>query len=307
MASRRGQRDVHGIVLLDKPVGDSSNQALQKVRRLYRARKGGHTGSLDPLASGLLVVCLGEATKVSAYLLDADKRYSVVARMGSKTDSADAAGSVVAETSELASREALEAVLPQFRGAISQVPPMYSALKHKGQRLYELARQGREIERKARPVTILNLELTGQGPDWFELDVACSKGTYVRTLVEDIAAAAGTLAHVTALRRTAVGPFGADEMTGMAQLAEAAEAGVETLDRLLVPIDRAIAGWPAVQLGKDASWYLQQGQPVTVPRAPAEGWVRLYAPESRFIGIGEVIGDGRIAPRRLFQLGNSCL
>ncbi|MBT8138031.1 MAG: tRNA pseudouridine(55) synthase TruB [Gammaproteobacteria bacterium] len=307
MAARRGQRDVHGIVLLDKPVGDTSNRALQRVKRLYQAKKGGHTGSLDPLASGLLVICLGEATKVSAYLLDTNKRYTVSASLGRKTDSGDAAGKVTAETTTIAGRSEIEAVLPRFRGKISQVPPMYSALKHQGRRLYELAREGVEIERKARTVTIFHLELTGCDEQGFELEVACSKGTYVRTLVEDIAEAAGSLAHVRALRRTALGPFSAAEMLSMEQLETAAHEGLETLDSKLEPIDRAISAWPAVRLGQDASWYLQQGQPVTVPRAPAEGWVRLYAAESRFIGIGEVIADGRIAPRRLFRLGNSCL
>ena len=304
---QRALRDVDGIVLLDKPHGITSNKALQQVKGLFQARKAGHTGSLDPLASGLLVLCLGEATKISAYLLDADKRYVVTGRLGAKTDSGDAAGQVVRDNVPIPGKEAIAGALAQFRGPISQVPPMYSALKHKGQRLYELARQGREVERKARPVTIHRLELTGFGDDRFELDVICSKGTYVRTLVEDIAEAAGSCAYVEALRRTGLGPFTADDLVSMEQVEALAQESPEALDTLLRPIDSAISGWPAVTLGKDASWYLQRGQPVTAPGAPAQGRVRLYAAESRFIGIGEVTTDGRIAPKRLFRLKNSCL
>ena len=304
---RTGRRDVHGIVLLDKPVGITSNRALQQVKKLFQARKAGHTGSLDPLASGLMVLCLGEATKISAYLLDADKRYVVTARLGAKTDSGDAAGRIVRENVPVPERSVVAAVLDRFRGPITQVPPMYSALKHKGQRLYELARQGKEVERKARPVRIHHLDMLAFGNGRFELEVACSKGTYIRTLVEDIAEAAGSSAYVESLRRTALGPFGADDLATLDQLELLAADGPEGLDTLIRPIDSAIPGWPAVTLGQDASWYLQQGQPVSVPRAPAEGWVRLYATESRFLGIGEVIADGRIAPRRLFRLRNSCL
>ena len=295
-------RDVHGILLLDKPVGITSNSALQKIKRLFKARKAGHTGSLDPLASGLLVVCLGEATKISAYLLDADKRYIVSARVGAKTDTGDAAGKIIRDNVAAPTNDALVAALEGFRGDINQVPPMYSALKHQGQRLYELARKGLEVERKARKVTIRQLDLIGFDDGCFSLDVVCSKGTYIRTLVEDIAEAAGSCAHVVALRREVVGPFSGDNMLSIDHLERLAEQGPETLDSVLLPIDSAITGWPAVTLSQDAAWYLQRGQPVTVPRVPDQGWVRLYQVESDFIGIGEVTADGQIAPRRIFRL-----
>lgn len=294
-------RDVNGIVLLDKPVGISSNQALQQVKRLFKARKAGHTGSLDPLASGLLVVCLGEATKISAFLLEADKRYVVSARLGIKTDSGDAAGEIVRDDAPLATRARIEQALDRFRGETSQVPPMYSALKHKGKRLYELARDGIEVERKPRNITISNLALTAMDAQGFELDVHCSKGTYVRTLVEDIAEAAGSCGHVTALRRLLVGPFEGRDMRTMEQLAELAESGPEALDAVLLPLDSAISDWPRVTLGKDASFYLQRGQPVAAPAVPGKGPVRIYEAESRFIGIGEVSPEGLIAPKRIFR------
>lgn len=308
--TRRGgghQRDVHGIVLLDKPVGITSNRALQRVKRAFSARKAGHTGSLDPLASGLLPICLGQATKVSAYLLDADKRYSVTAQFGSRTDTGDAEGKVVEQGGPAeVPREQLEAALAGFRGPVEQVPPMYSALKHQGKRLYALAREGIEVERKARTVTIHELELDAvEGSRW-TFDVSCSKGTYVRTLVEDIAAALGALAHVCGLRRTAAGPFSATDCVALERIEAMAGDSVEDLDALLLPVDAALGHWPAVSLGRDAAWYLGQGQPVTAPGAPTEGRVRLYDREQRFLGIGAVLADGRIAPKRLFRRPGSC-
>lgn len=300
-------RDVHGIVLLDKPIGITSNKALQQVKRLFNARKAGHTGSLDPLASGLLVICLGEATKVSGYLLDAGKRYTVIAQLGAKTDTGDAAGEIIRANVPVPSRSAIEAVLDRFRGEISQVPPMFSALKHRGQRLYELARIGVEVERKAREITISELTLTAMDDSSFALDVSCSKGTYIRTLVEDIAEAVGSCGYVSSLRRLIVGPFSGDDMISIERLEELAVEGTDRLDSALLPIDSAVSGWPAITLGRDASWFLQRGQPVAVPKAPDKGCVRLYEAESRFIGIGEVAADGRIAPKRLFRLGNGCL
>lgn len=300
--SHRNQRDVHGIVLLDKPVGDTSNAALQKVKRLFHARKAGHTGSLDPLASGLLPICLGEATKVSAFLLDADKGYRVTARLGVRTETGDADGRVIEERAVAPGmRERIEASLEGFRGEVQQVPPMYSAIKHQGRRLYELARDGVEVERKARTVTVHRLELLRLEGDDFTLEVSCSKGTYVRTLVEDIAAAAGSCAHVVALRRLSAGPYEASGCVTLERLAELAEQGPEALDGVLLPIDSALARWPSVTLTRDSAWYLQNGQPVMVPRAPAEGLIRLYAADGRFLGVGEITSDGRVAPRRLFR------
>lgn len=307
---RRALRKVNGILLLDKPVGVTSNRALQAVKRLYGARKAGHTGSLDPLASGLLPLCFGEATKISAFLLDAVKRYRVHARLGEKTDTADADGEVVATgVSRCPPADDVRAVLARFEGDIEQVPPMYSALKHKGERLYELARKGVEIERKPRPVTIHEIVLEETLEDGFVLNVQCSKGTYVRTLVEDIAEGLGTVGHVSALRRLAVGPFGSDEgegadedeMVTIETLEKDAEAGFEALDARLRPIDSAIMHWPSVRLGRDSCYYLKNGQPVLVPGTPKTGWVRLYSEESVFLGMGEMTDDGRVAPRRLLR------
>jgi len=301
MGRRRPRgRDVSGILLLDKPVAITSNDALQRVKRIYQAAKAGHTGSLDPLADGLLPVCLGAATKLSAFLLDADKKYRVRARLGVTTTTADAEGEVLEERpAEHVTEEAVRSVLPRFTGDIDQVPPMYSALKHKGQRLYKLAREGVEVEREPRRVHIYALALGELALPEFELEVHCSKGTYVRTLVEDIGEALGCGAHVTALRRTAVGPYGEERMVTWQTVEAAAEEGLDALDALLLPLDTALGGWPEVRLSADTAYYLKRGQPVLVPKAPTSGWVRLYDQAQRFIGVGEVEDDGRIAPRRL--------
>ena len=295
-------RDVSGILLLDKPSGITSNDALQQVKRLYFAKKAGHTGSLDPLASGVLPICMGEATKVSAFLLDADKRYQVRCQLGVRTATADAEGEVL-ETRPVGvySLEQLETVLEQFRGSIEQIPPMYSALKHQGQRLYKLARQGVEVEREPRPVEIYELTVAGQGEDWLDINVHCSKGTYVRTLAEDIGDRLGCGAHVSALRRTAVGPYGDTMLVGLETLRELKEKDMSSMDTLLLPIESALTQWPDVDLSTDAAFYLQQGQPVLVPHAPTSGWVRLYEGNRSFLGMGEILDDGRVAPRRLMK------
>ncbi len=293
-------RRVNGILLLDKPPGMTSNAALQMVKRLYTARKAGHTGSLDPLATGLLPLCFGEATKVSGFLLDADKRYRVVCKLGERTTTGDAEGEVVEQRPvEAVSGARLRQVLEGFVGEIAQIPPMYSAVKHKGERLYKLARQGVEVEREARKVDIHSLELRDFNTPLFEIDVHCSKGTYVRTLVEDIGELLGCGAHVTALRRLAVGPFDDSQMIDMAVLEAAAAESMTALDKLLLPMESGLAQWPGVRLSGDAAFYLRQGQAVLVPQAPTEGWVRLYEGESRFLGMGEILDDGRVAPRRL--------
>ncbi|MEM9384600.1 MAG: tRNA pseudouridine(55) synthase TruB [Pseudomonadota bacterium] len=305
MGQRRGQkgRAIDGVVLLDKPVGDTSNRALQKVKRLYQARKAGHTGSLDPLASGMLPICLGQATKVSAFLLDADKRYRVRAQLGVRTDTADADGEVIEEQPVPALDEAgVRTVLEGFLGASQQLPPMYSALKHEGRRLYELARQGVEVERTPRDIHLHELCLLSLDDRTMELEVHCSKGTYVRTLVEDVAAALGTYAHVTALRRLQVGPYLSDGPLLTLEALEAlmAEGGLDALDERLLPVDSAISHWPSVRLGADSAFYLRNGQPVQVPRAPTRGLVRLYGEDARFLGMGRITEDGRVAPKRLF-------
>lgn len=305
MARRRKGRPVDGVLLLDKPQGVTSNRALQDIKRLYGAAKAGHTGSLDPLATGLLPICLGNATKMSAYLLDSDKHYRVTARLGSRTDTADAEGAVVEEkpVPEL-DAAAINAVLREFTGDIKQIPPMYSALKQGGRRLYELAREGREVEREARPIRIFTLSLDSiEGGD-ISLDVRCSKGTYVRTLVEDIAAALGTVGHVIALRRVGVGPYEKRPMYTMDELEGIRdEGGHAALDELLLPVDSAVTEWPLVRLDSDSAFYVRRGQPVLVPKAPTEGHVRLYAENNGFLGIGEVADDGRIAPKRLVSAG----
>lgn len=301
MGRRRRQRGrpVNGILLLDKPLGESSNHALQHVKRLFDARKAGHTGSLDPLADGMLPICLGDATKLSAFLLDADKYYQFRIRLGETTATGDAEGDVLKRCStDGIDVDKIREVLPRFTGAIDQLPPMYSALKHQGKRLYELAREGVEVEREPRQVMIHRLELGDVELPEFELQVHCSKGTYVRTLAEDIGEALGCGAHVTALRRTGVGPYTGYPMYDMPAIEATAESGHAALDRLLLPIDTALGDWPEVRIGADAAFYLRQGQAVLVPKAPTEGWVRIYQGED-FIAVGQVQDDGRIAPKRL--------
>jgi len=294
---------VNGILLLDKPTGLTSNAALQRVKTLYRACKAGHTGSLDPLASGLLPVCLGEATKVSAFLLDADKHYRVSCRLGERTSTADAEGELIESrpVTGLAEQQ-LHKAMAGFLGDIDQIPPMYSAVKHKGQRLYKLARQGVEVKREPRQITIHEMTLLGFASPLAEIDVRCSKGTYVRTLVEDIGAELGCGAHVAGLRRLGVGPYDASGMVTMETLEKLLAQGGETaLDALLLPMESGLAQWPGVRLTGDAAFYLRQGQPVLVPHAPTTGWVRLYEGETRFLGVGEILDDGRVAPRRLLN------
>ena len=298
-------RNVSGVLLLDKPQGGSSNHALQKVKRLFGAAKAGHTGSLDPLATGMLPICFGEATKISAFLLDADKRYRLKCQLGISTSTGDAEGEVV-ETHDVSAitEQAIKAVLPEFIGDIEQIPPMYSALKHNGERLYKLARQGIEVERKARNVTIYDIDYLSLSKDEqqrliLELEVSCSKGTYVRTLVEDIAKKLDCCAHITALRRLSVGPYEGDMLT-MEQLMALAEQGNEALDERLQPIDSGVAHWPDVHLGSDAAFYVRQGQPVMVPHAPTQGWVRIYD-QGQFLGLGEIQDDGLVAPRRMIK------
>ncbi len=303
MGRRNSGRPVTGILLLDKPLGLTSNDALQRIKRYYRAAKAGHTGSLDPLATGLLPCCLGDSTKFSAFLLDADKRYRVRVKLGVTTTTADAEGEVVETLPvEGISEERVRKVLLQFMGAIDQLPPMYSAVKHQGQRLYKLARQGIEVERQPRQIQIHALDLLACDPPEIELDVHCSKGTYVRTLAEDIGRELGCGGHVSALRRTGVGPYSeaTTPFVAMEQVAALAEReDFAALDALLVPLDSALGHWPSLRLSADAAFYLQQGQAVLVPQAPTEGLVRLYDPSLRFLGVGEILDDGKVQPKRL--------
>jgi tRNA pseudouridine55 synthase len=293
---------VNGIVLLNKPTGRTSNHALQEVKRIFRARKAGHTGSLDPLASGLLPVCLGEATKVSSFLLDADKRYSLTARFGERTTTGDAEGEIVTRRSiEGLNARRVSEVLEKFRGQLRQIPPMYSAVKRQGQPLYKLARQGIEVEREARDIEVFEFELTTHQDAEYCFELHCSKGTYVRTLVDDIGERLGCGAHVSALCRTGIGVFQVPEHTGVTlqQLHDAAELGADELAQYLLPLDAALANWPDVTLTADMVFYVRQGQAVQVPKAPTSGFLRLYARDGSFVGMGRVQDDGKIAPKRL--------
>lgn len=298
-------RNVSGVLLLDKPQGCSSNHILQKVKRLFDAAKAGHTGSLDPLATGMLPVCLGEATKISAFLLDSDKKYRLKCQLGVSTNTGDAEGEVIdTQDASAITEQDILAVLPEFIGEIEQIPPMFSALKHNGERLYDLARQGIEVERKPRSITIYDINFISLATDdqqriILELEVECSKGTYVRTLAEDIAKNLDCCAHITALRRLSVGPY-AGEMVTFEELTALAEEGHDALDACLQPIDSGVADWPDVHLGSDAAFYVRQGQPVQVPHAPTEGWVRIYD-QSHFLGLGEIQDDGLVAPRRMIK------
>ncbi|MFO1351025.1 MAG: tRNA pseudouridine(55) synthase TruB [Gammaproteobacteria bacterium] len=301
MAGARERRAVGGVLLLDKPVGLSSNAALQSVRMLYRARKAGHAGSLDPLASGMLPIGFGDATKFCGFLLDADKTYRFRCRLGITTTTGDAEGEVLSRTPVVrCERTAIDAVLSHFIGVIEQTPPMYSALKHHGRPLYRLARQGIEIERLPRRVTIHELVLLGVDSDELELQARCSKGTYIRVLAQDIGQALGCGAHVSALRRLSVAPFEAQAMVTLDALRDIATDGLEALDARLLPIDAGLVAWPRITVDGDQARRLQSGLTVLAPTA-AHGEVRLYAQDQGFFGIGAIDGDGRLAPRRMMS------
>lgn len=299
---KRVRRAVSGIILLDKPRGFTSNAALQKVRWLLNAEKAGHTGSLDPLATGVLPLCFGEATKFSQYLLDADKGYETLAQLGVTTTTADAEGEVIERKPVAVSEEQIEALLPRFRGDQMQVPPMYSALKRDGQPLYKLARAGEVVEREPRSVKIARLDLLSLETDKARFAVSCSKGTYIRTLVEDIGRELGCGAHVAELRRTQAGPFDLAQTVSLEALEQAhAEGGPEAVDAFLKPSDSGLGHWPLLQLSEHSAFYWLHGQPVRAPEAPKFGMLRVQDHTGRFIGIGEVSEDGLIAPRRLIR------
>lgn len=304
---RRRGRDIHGVLLLDKPQGLSSNDALQKVKRLYNANRAGHTGALDPLATGMLPICLGEATKFSQFLLDSDKRYRVIARLGQRTDTSDADGQIVQERPVNFTQAQLDAALESFRGDIKQVPSMYSALKYQGKKLYEYARQGIEVPREARSITVYDLQFIRWEGDELELEIHCSKGTYIRTITDDLGELLGCGAHVIYLRRLQVATYPIERMVTLEQLNELLEqaqaqevAPGELLDPLLMPMDSPVENYPEVNLLPVVAGYVKQGQPVQVAGAPASGMVRITEGEDRkFIGVGDIADDGRVAPRRL--------
>ncbi|HEY5566243.1 MAG TPA: tRNA pseudouridine(55) synthase TruB [Gammaproteobacteria bacterium] len=296
-----GRRKVTGIVLIDKPAGLTSNRVLQTVKRLFKAAKAGHTGSLDPLATGMLPVCLGEATKIAGLLLGARKTYRVEVVLGIATDTGDADGTVVesAPAGER-TRDEIAAALTAFLGESEQTPPMYSALKHHGRRLYELARRGEEVERKPRAVTIHRIALEEIVWPRVSFVVECSKGTYVRSLAVDFASRLGTVGHVAALRRLSVAPYAEEQMIDVARLEALAEEGCDALDRVLLPADGALADWPELLLDDDQARRLRQGQCVPADVSWATGRVRLYAPGHDFMGVGNVLATGELKPQRLF-------
>ena len=285
---------------MDKPAGISSNDVVQQAKRLFGAQKVGHTGSLDPLATGVLPLCFGEATKFSQYLLDANKTYWTRIRLGVSTETGDADGEVIAQVDATAiTQTQVSDALETFVGEIEQIPSMYSALKHQGQPLYKLARQGIEVERAPRTVTIYSAELLQFAEAYIELRVHCSKGTYIRSLAEDLGAVLGCGGHVSALRRLAAGPYAEAQTVTLEQVSENGDP--QEMDALLLPVASAVGSWPSVRLHEDTAHYVRQGQPVQVAHAPTDGWVQIFesAEEDRFLGVGEVLTDGRIAPRRL--------
>ncbi|MBZ6390870.1 MAG: tRNA pseudouridine(55) synthase TruB [Pantoea dispersa] len=304
---RRRGRDVHGVFLLDKHQGASSNDVLQKVKRLFNANKAGHTGALDPLATGMLPICLGEATKFSRYLLDSDKRYRVIARLGQRTDTSDADGNIVETRPVTFSQAELDAALESFRGETLQVPTMFSALKYQGRKLYEYAREGITVPREARPITVFELQFIRWQGDELELEIHVSKGTYIRTIIDDLGEKLGCGAHVIMLRRLQVARYPIARMMTLEQLQTLAAQvnAAETpdyapLDALLLPMDSPAEDFPAVNLPTPIAAWFKQGMPVQAENAPASGLVRVTEGEQqKFIGMAEIADDGRVAPRRL--------
>lgn len=295
------RRSIDGILLLDKPPGLSSNQALQAARRIFQAEKAGHTGSLDPLATGMLPICFGEATKLSGLLLDSDKAYSAKVCLGNRTSTGDAEGEVI-ETSDASALtlDDFHRVRDRFLGPIQQVPPMYSALKRDGRPLYELARAGQEVERAPRDIVIHELELGSLLDGELELSVVCSKGTYIRTLVEDLAAALGQCAHLSALRRTRVDPFGQAAMWTLEQLQDMALCGTEALDRVLLPLSTAVVGWPQVQVPQGILRRMSRGQAIACPRSGLGEAADVAVMDEGGVlkAVGRVGPDGLLWPRR---------
>lgn len=299
MQFKRIKRNVNGVLLLDKPLGFSSNQALQKVKWLFQAAKAGHTGTLDPLATGVLPICLGEATKFAQYLTDADKTYVATIKLGVVTTTGDAEGDVISTRPVNATTKQFELACQSFLGEITQVPPMYSALKHEGKALYEYAREGIEIERKSRSVTIKAITVHQLANDVAEITVSCSKGTYIRTLAEDIGHALGCGGHLIGLRRTATAAYPIEQTITLSQLEALAQPD---RDRLLLPVDSAIEMLPMVVLSSDAAFYLMQGQPVWQSGKIPNSDLRLYDEHGQFLGLGYLQSDGKIAPKRLLQI-----
>ncbi|VEB26092.1 tRNA pseudouridine synthase B [Actinobacillus lignieresii] len=301
---RKKGRDVHGVFLLDKPQGMSSNDILQKVKRLFQANKAGHTGALDPLATGMLPICLGEATKFSQFLLDSDKRYQVTAKLGERTDTSDAEGQVVETRAVNVGEAEIITALEQFRGDILQVPTMFSALKHNGKPLYEYARQGITVEREARPITIFELRFIEYVAPYLTLEVHCSKGTYIRTLVDDLGEVLGCGAHVTVLRRLAVANYPIEAMMSYADLQNLSEnQPLEELDKYLLPLDTAVESLPKLNLTAEQTKAVGFGQRVKFENNDQiYGQVRLFSDNMQFLGVAEITTDNVIRPSRMVNI-----
>lgn len=296
MQFKRIKRPISGVLLLDKPYGISSNGALQQAKRLYQAAKAGHTGNLDPIATGLLPICFGEATKFSQFLLDAGKTYRAVFKLGKTTTTGDSEGEVTSSNIVDLSLGQVEQALQQFIGPILQVPPMHSALKFQGKALYTYARAGIEIERAARPVTIYSLTLDHFAGDELSVTVACSKGTYIRVLAEDLGRVLGCGAFMQALRRTRIGGFDIGQTVTLEQLDG---LDLDARDARLLPPDCLLDGMPKITLDRESAHYFRQGQAIWMPKQVHDGVVVLYDEGQRLVGIGEIADDGKIAPKRL--------
>jgi tRNA pseudouridine55 synthase len=310
MARQRKGRAINGILLLDKPLEKSSNQALQTVKRIYFAQKAGHTGALDPLATGMLPVCLGEATKFSQFLLDTDKTYLVTAKLGVRTTTSDADGDIVSEKQVNVTNEELNQALERFRGTTKQVPSMFSALKYKGQPLYKYAREGIEVPREARDITVFDLTLIRFEDDEVECEIHVSKGTYIRTIIDDLGEMLGCGAHVVKLRRLSVGSYPREKMVTIEQLESLLQQATDenispsiVLDPLLLPMNTAVKGFNKVLVDNISANYLRHGNPVQVAGAPTEGLVQVYEGDSfvddAFIGVAFINDDGLVAPKRI--------
>ncbi|WEM41844.1 tRNA pseudouridine(55) synthase TruB [Photobacterium sp. DA100] len=308
MARRRKGRPIDGVILVDKPTGISSNDTLQKVKRIFFAQKAGHTGALDPLATGMLPICFGEATKFSQFLLDSDKRYRVIAKLGERTDTSDSDGEVVQTREVKVDRGQLERCIAKFRGTTDQIPSMYSALKYQGRKLYEYAREGIEVPRESRKITVYSVELLRFSNNEVEMELHVSKGTYIRTIVDDLGEMLGCGAHVTYLRRTGVSNYPVERMVTIEQLEALLDqakgqdiAPSELLDPLLLPMDTAVQDLPEVNIIPQIAIYVRNGNPVNAGRVPAEGTqVRITVGEEReFIGVGVIDREGMLAPKRV--------
>jgi len=303
MARRKKGRAISGVLLLDKPQGLTSNAALQKIKWLYNAQKAGHTGALDPLATGMLPLCFGEATKFSQFLLESDKGYRVIGKFGIRTDSGDATGEVIDTKPVNISKKQLDKALEQFRGDIMQIPSMFSALKHKGQPLYKYARKGIEIERPPRPVSIYELDLIRFENNEVELDIECSKGTYIRNIIDDLGQVLGCCAHVTLLRRNFVADYPVDQMITLEQLEKDAEQGID-LDEYLLPVDSAVLHLDSAEIDSESANYFSHGQAINYPNLNEGELMRVYNHDGVFLGIAEVDDQDMLAPRRLVVTSN---